>query len=306
MLMVDKVDNHVRRTFDQLLRLLPESERTKVGSFLDSFSESYQSCQLQSQVILIAGQVTGYRNDTDRELPFRQESNFFYLTGCDIPSSFLLATLPAQSTSSTAPTTTLFIPKAERADIMWSIPPPEVYNARKMFDASEIKHAHLLPDVIDATLEASPDTIFHVLPRNSSLFPQLPTQALTQLSPNNATVEEQYLLPALQRTRLIKDANEISLIRKANEISSRAHETVMRVLGLAVKNKIAREVAREEDAGAKRPLLPGEWFIEKEAEAEAIFVASCRREGYVYLGLYLRYSFQSSVLEVPTIKHIFR
>lgn len=302
MLMVDKVDSHICRTFDQLLRLLPESERTKVDDFLESFLESYPSYQLQSQVILIAGQVTGYRNDTDRELPFRQESNFFYLTGCDIPSSFLLAMLPAQSASSTAPTTTLFIPKAERADIMWSIPPPEVYNARKMFDASEIKHAHLLSDVIDTTLKASPDTIFHVLPRNSSLFPQLPTQALTQLSPDSATVEEQYLLPALQRTRLIKDANEISLIRKANEISSRAHETVMRVLGLAVKNKIARE----EGAGVKRPLLPGEWFIEKEAEAEAIFVASCRREGYVCIGLHLIYSFQSSVLEVPIIKHIFQ
>lgn len=301
--MADKVDNHVRRTFDQLLRLVPESERTKVDDSLESFSkEPYPSCQLQPQVILIAGQVTGYRNDTDRELPFRQESNFFYLTGCNIPSSFLLATLPAQGASSTAPTTTLFIPKAERADIMWSIPPPEVYNARKMFDASDIKHVHHLPEVIDATLKASPDTIFHVLPRNSSLFPQLPTQTLTQLSTSNATVEEQYLLPAFQRTRLIKDADEISLIRKANEISSRAHETVMRVLGLAVKNKISRE----EGAGFKRPLLPGEWFIEKEAEAEAIFVASCRREGYVYLGLHLRCSFQSSVLEVPTIKRIFR
>lgn len=171
-----------------------------------------------------------------------------------------------------------------------------------MFDASDIKHVHHLPDVIDATLKASPDTIFHVLPRDSSLFPQLPTQALTQLSPDDTTVEEKYLLPALQRTRLIKDANEISLIRQANDISSRAHETVMRVLGLAIKNKISRE----EGAGLKRPLLPGEWFIEKEAEAEAIFVASCRREGCVYLGLFLICSFQSSVLEVPTIKHIFR
>jgi len=31
-----------------------------------------------------------------------------------------------------------------------------------------------------------------------------------------------------------------------------------------------------------RPLMPGEWLIEKEAEAEAIFVASCRREGSVH------------------------
>ncbi|KAF5349943.1 hypothetical protein D9756_009213 [Leucocoprinus leucothites] len=256
--MVYQVRNHVRRTFEQLLKLLPESERTK------------------PQVILVAGGVTSYRNDTDRELPFRQESNFFYLTGCDVVSSILLAKLPANGNpSTTPPTTTLFIPKAERADIMWSVPPPEVYNARKMLDASEIKHSFHLPDAINTTLKDTPDAIFHVLPRNSPLFPQLPELALSALSPNNATVEEQYLLPALQRTRLIKDSDEIALIKKANEISSRAHETVMRVLGLAVKNKIARE----EGAGVTRPLLPGEWFIEKEAEAEAIFVASCRREG---------------------------
>ena len=49
----------------------------------------------------------------------------------------------------------------------------------------------------------------------------------------------------------------------------------MRVLGQAVRGKIAKS----EGAGLDRPLLPGEWLVEKEAEAEAIFVASCRREG---------------------------
>ena len=42
---------------------------------------------------------------------------------------------------------------------------------------------------------------------------------------------------------------------------------------MAVKRKL------EFDGNSGRPLLPGEWLIEKEAEAEAIFVASCRREG---------------------------
>jgi Xaa-Pro dipeptidase len=47
------------------------------------------------------------------------------------------------------------------------------------------------------------------------------------------------------------------------------------VLGLAVRGKFEKG----EGAGVDRPLLPGEWLIETEAEAEAIFVASCRREG---------------------------
>jgi Xaa-Pro dipeptidase len=50
----------------------------------------------------------------------------------------------------------------------------------------------------------------------------------------------------------------------------------MRVLGIGVRRALA---ATPSDA---RPSLPGEWLIEKEAEAEAIFVASCRREGSVH------------------------
>ncbi|KAF9059041.1 hypothetical protein BDP27DRAFT_1431907 [Rhodocollybia butyracea] len=52
----------------------------------------------------------------------------------------------------------------------------------------------------------------------------------------------------------------------------------MRVLGKAVKGSIERGPG----ASVDRPLLPGGWSIEKEAEAEAFFVASCRREGAVH------------------------
>ena len=50
----------------------------------------------------------------------------------------------------------------------------------------------------------------------------------------------------------------------------------MRVLGQGVRRAI-RVPGADERKG--RPLLPGEWLIEREAEAEALFVASCRREG---------------------------
>lgn len=54
----------------------------------------------------------------------------------------------------------------------------------------------------------------------------------------------------------------------------------MRVLGAGVRRLLAGPRQRgAKDAGAQAVALPGEWLIEKEAEAEAIFVASCRREG---------------------------
>ena len=175
---------------------------------------------------------------------------------------------------SSTPSVNLFIPKAEPADLMWSVPPPSLDEARKNHDVTDIDHTAALPAAIERLIKALPGALFHTLPRNSPLFPILPEEYTQQVLSLGGAVTDLYLLSALHQTRLTKDADEIAAIKHANEISSRAHEVVMRVLGKAVKDKIQTE------AGAvKRPLLPGEWLIEKEAEAEAIFVASCRREG---------------------------
>ena len=123
------------------------------------------------------------------------------------------------------------------------------------------------------------------LPYVQPLFPVLPqgfrdviTATLGNVAADTKTTDA-YLLPAVHRARLTKDAYEVAEIRRASEISSRAHETVMRVLGLGVKHLQEGKTVKAQG----RPLLPGEWLIEKEAEAEALFVASCRREGYVKL-----------------------
>jgi Xaa-Pro dipeptidase len=173
----------------------------------------------------------------------------------------------------------LFIPKAEPADIMWSVPPPSLEAAKQTHDVNKIDHPSALPQAIEALVKAHPDALFHTLPRNSPLFPVLPEEYVNLvLSHENGAVTDLYLLSALHRARLIKDDAEIEAIKHANAISSRAHEVVMRVLGQAVRVK----VAKGEGVPIDRPLLPGEWLIEKEAEAEAIFVASCRREGSVH------------------------
>lgn len=222
---------------------------------------------------------------------FRQESNFYYLSGCAVPSSSLIISSPSSEThpNDAAPTVTLYIPKADLADLMWSVPPPDLEQARQLFSVSQIEYTESLPEALSTLIsseEASGEgVVYHTLPAESPLFPSLPTSVspiLTALtssdaSPTAPVLTDAFLLSALHKARLIKDDYEIAEIRKANEISSRAHETVMRVLGKAVKGEIERTA--NAGPGGDRPLLPGEWLIEKEAEAEAIFVASCRREG---------------------------
>ncbi|GLB37136.1 putative aminopeptidase P, N-terminal domain [Lyophyllum shimeji] len=252
--------SHVRKTFEQLVASLPVAERNK------------------PQVLLLAGEVTGFRNDTDRELLFRQESNFYYLTGCTVPASFLLAAYQPGTSLDQKPSIDLFIPEANEADIMWSVPPPSAATAAATHDVTRVDHPPAISETLTTLLAALPGALVHTLPRASPLFPAIPDEYLAPaLTRESAAVTDLYLLPALHNARLLKDVHEIEAIRHANAISSRAHEVVMRVLGQAVKGGL-----RSGASAGDRPFLPGEWLIEKEAEAEAIFIASCRREGAVH------------------------
>ena len=52
-----------------------------------------------------------------------QESNFFYLTGCNVPASYvLLAFQPGAPKLESTPVAHLYIPKIQVADLMWSVP----------------------------------------------------------------------------------------------------------------------------------------------------------------------------------------
>ncbi|KAG8712866.1 hypothetical protein FRC11_013968 [Ceratobasidium sp. 423] len=255
---------HVTKTVEKLLGLLPDADRVK------------------TQVLLLSGSTTPFRNDTDRELPLRQESNFFYLTGCDVANSHVMITVspPNVASNGLEVKSTLFIPREDPLETMWSPPPPTLEAARSTHEADVIAYSDEFEKRAADAVKAG-ETIVHVLPQTIQ-FPALPATLLAALSTTGATPpsEIRYLLPALHSTRLIKDEYEIELIRQANAISSRAHEVIMRVLG-----KDVTEVGGKVSTSTKKvksAVMPGQWRIEKEAEAEAIFVASCRREGAVH------------------------
>jgi Xaa-Pro dipeptidase len=161
---------------------------------------------------------------------------------------------------------------------MWSLPPPTPEAALQTHNVTRVEQTDALPDALQELIKAFPNAIIHTLPKESILFPTIPAEYTEMLVSGKLHITDHYLLPALHKARLIKTSEELHEIRKANEISSRAHETVMRVLGLAIRGAIVKGAG----AGETRPLLPSEWLIEKESEAEAIFTASCRREGSIH------------------------
>ena len=166
---------------------------------------------------------------------------------------------------------------------MWSVPPPTIPEARETHNVSNVLHTESFLSSFISALNATPDALVHTLPQTSQ-FPALPPSLFADAS-HNSSSSDAYLLSALHHARLTKSDAEVQRVRRANEISSRAHEVVMRLLGAGVR--AASLPAAGSRAGDVSPchhsLLPGEWLIEREAEAEAIFVASCRREGYAVL-----------------------
>lgn len=207
-----------------------------------------------------------------------QESNFYYLTGCSIPSSFALLTA---SSITSDPVITLFIPDSHPADLMWSIPPPTIAEARKTHNVSNILHIESFISSFVSALTAEPEALVHTLPQTAQ-FPVLPP--LFAGAAHSSSPVDAYLLLALHRARLTKSDAEVQRIRRANEISSRAHEVVMRVLGAGVRAApLQAHASSDSEMPRRHPVLPGEWLIEREVEAEAIFVASCRREGYAFV-----------------------
>lgn len=64
-------------------------------------------------VLYLSGEELQQRPYTDRDLPFRQESNFYYLTGCSIPSAKLVLNGTPASFKST-----LFIPPLHPDEVM--------------------------------------------------------------------------------------------------------------------------------------------------------------------------------------------
>ncbi|WVQ75042.1 hypothetical protein IAR50_004651 [Cryptococcus sp. DSM 104548] len=249
---------HALKLIHELVPLIPETQKGKLHG------------------IFLQGAPTLYRDDTDHEEPFHQEANFNYLSGMIHPSCSLVILFSlANTTSKSVIEHHLFIPAADPAETMWSVAPPTLEEARKTYDSDDITYTSSLPSVLrNAVSHGAGEVILHVLPRTTA-YPALPE--IIEQTPG-LVLEQEFLFPALHAVRLTKDECEISLIRKANQISSGAHEVVMRELGRFAQSRIAGSNGKEVVTRSGKEGIR-EWEIESERDAEAVFVASCKRMG---------------------------
>jgi len=166
---------------------------------------------------------------------------------------------------------TLFIPPADPLETLWSVAPPTLEDATAAYDAT-IKPTTEVDAAVGA-LGAS--TTLHTLPVTTE-FPPLPA-CVTSFAATAASHRTDLLRLAFHLARLTKTEAEIDLIRRANAITSGAHEVLMRELGrFAASRAKSANASTKQRTGAEGLL---QWEVESEQDAEALFVATCRRMG---------------------------
>ncbi|KAF9119572.1 hypothetical protein BGW39_000217 [Mortierella sp. 14UC] len=160
---------------------------------------------LTEGLVYLKGDVLKERHDTDVELTFRQESNFYYLTGFAEHDAHVLFDLKTQQM-------TLLPYKLPEDHIVWmGMPPTQALLATK-YEFDNIRWSTELTAAIN---ESGASTLYVLrqedTPKGISL-----------------TIDAEHLKDAIVTARMYKSAYEIEAMRKINHISSNAHVALMK------------------------------------------------------------------------------
>ncbi len=160
---------------------------------------------------------------------FRQNENFYYLTGWNQPSAIMLVVPRLAKAGSAAPPEIdreiLFIPPHNYRQEKWTGPKlgPEDPDARPQTGFADVESINLFPQMLQEALKKFPKVYTEMTPQPESgedCFQAQMVAKLHKLAPM-ATFAD--LRPLLTRMRGVKSAGEIALIRKAADASIEAH-----------------------------------------------------------------------------------
>lgn len=174
--------------------------------------------------IFVGGRLAVRSADT--EFPFRQDSDFWYLTGFDHPDA--VAVLSTRD----GPAYTLFVQPRDRAAETWTGFRPGVEGAVADFAADEaLPIGELLAKLPEMLRGAA--RLYHTLGRDSkidtcliSLQEEIRRQSRGGVLPAGEIVDPRLLVHEM---RLVKSPTEIDLMQRAADISREAHQRAARM-----------------------------------------------------------------------------
>ncbi len=188
----------------------------------------------KTAVVLVGGKEL--RRNNDVHFPFRQQTNFYYLTGFEEPNAVaILQNTPGQ------PRLTMFVPPKDPAAETWTGRRAGPEGARNLYGADaafpidelEAKLPGLLQGAENLELLAAESTI----PDSKSKRPMSHTsldifRLLKQLQPNPTIGDA---APRVDELRVIKTPHEIALLKRACQITAKAHTKAMKAQGQAAR-----------------------------------------------------------------------
>lgn len=157
---------------------------------------------------------------------FRQEDNFYYLSGLSEPGVALLIAPAVEGTSdkpAQAYTEILFLPPRNLTQEKWTGPKlgPENPEASKVTGFDHVQDMAKLPeDVMKLSTGARPVVYTDVAAQDQSSASSQPLEFMKEV---NSFLSFHDVKPMIDSLRTYKDAGEIALIRKAVDASAAAH-----------------------------------------------------------------------------------
>ena len=177
----------------------------------------------KNSVLLIPGANTQYRN-ADSAYAFRQDSNFYYLSGFCEPDSLMAIISNDDGINSI-----IFVPPKDKLKEIWDghragpIGAVKESLFDKAYDNSEIDN--MMPEILFGC-----DQVLYPIGKKNG-FDQKVIDWTTEASSKDRHSKSINILDAsstIGNARLIKDDHEISLIKKACDISAEAHIEAMK------------------------------------------------------------------------------
>lgn len=191
----------------------------------------------QNGVVFIQGADIMYRYETDYEFPFRQESNFWYLTGVNEPECSLVFDLKKEEYH-------LFVPERDAQYAVWHgyVKTKEQYQEEYKPD-----HLHYQNDILRVLNELKPETVYCIDEEQAEFVEDLD---------RGFHVETEALVDALTYCRALKTDWELDQMREACRVNDLAYMEVMKSIkpGMyeyemkAIFNKVQIENGLMQDA----------------------------------------------------------
>jgi Xaa-Pro dipeptidase len=165
----------------------------------------------QNGAVFIQGKDIMYRYDTDYEFPFRQESNFWYLTGVNEPECALILDLNTEEYH-------LFVPERDAQYAVWH---GYVKTREQYLEEYKPDHLHFHNEILTVLNELNPETVYCLNEEQA--------QFVEDLS-RDFKVDSDSLTDALTYCRVLKTDWELDQLREASRVNNLAYRAAMQAI----------------------------------------------------------------------------